>query len=126
MDCAELRGWVAFHTGAPLASRAECQFALGRWGDLTPLDGYAIGTSEYPDRSATLIVEVETLAATGLTASVLTGPGIRDSARLCLPEKAAFQANHRLFPLGLDFLLTCGNRLAALPRSTQITAPEGH
>jgi alpha-D-ribose 1-methylphosphonate 5-triphosphate synthase subunit PhnH len=41
-------------------------------------------------------------------------------AALSLPEVAAFQANARAFPLGLDFLFTCGDRLAALPRSTRV------
>jgi alpha-D-ribose 1-methylphosphonate 5-triphosphate synthase subunit PhnH len=32
------------------------------------------------------------------------------------------QANSALFPRGVDLLLVCGNALAALPRSTHITA----
>ena len=71
-----------------------------------------------PDRSATLVVEVECLEATGAT---LTGPGIRDSAYLSLPETAAFQTNSALFPLGLDFFFTCGDRIAGLPRTTEVT-----
>jgi alpha-D-ribose 1-methylphosphonate 5-triphosphate synthase subunit PhnH len=39
---------------------------------------------------------------------------------LTLPEVAAFRANRALFPLGLDFFFTCGDRLAALPRSTVV------
>ena len=52
--------------------------------------------------------------------AVLTGPGIADAARLSLPDVAAFRANRALFPLGLDFFFTCGDRLAALPRSTVV------
>ncbi len=55
--------------------------------------------------------------------AVLTGPGIKTTARLNLPEVAAFRANRALFPLGLDFFFTCGNRLAALPRSTVVRDP---
>ncbi|MEO0484712.1 MAG: phosphonate C-P lyase system protein PhnH [Pseudomonadota bacterium] len=117
-DCADVRSWIAFHTGAPIAGPTHCMFALGTWDALGPLDTYPKGSSDYPDRSATLIVECDTLTATGAT---LTGPGIKDSAALSLPETAAFQANARLFPRGLDFVFTCGARLAALPRSTRVT-----
>jgi alpha-D-ribose 1-methylphosphonate 5-triphosphate synthase subunit PhnH len=52
----------------------------------------------------------------------LTGPGIATHAHLSLPETAAFQANRAQFPLGFDTYLTCGNRVAALPRSTKVEA----
>ncbi|MGY6411174.1 MAG: phosphonate C-P lyase system protein PhnH [Alkalilacustris sp.] len=116
-DCDALRDWVRFHTGAPLVGRAEAMFALGDWAALGPLAEYAQGTPEYPDRSATLIVEVERLEAAGAR---LTGPGIRDAAALSLPEPAAFAANAARFPLGLDFVLTAGDRMAALPRTTRV------
>lgn len=113
----ELRDWIAFHTGAPLAGRSDCAFAVGWWEDLLPLDDFPTGTAEYPDRSATLIVERDDLAGGD---TVLRGPGIRDTARLELPDPAAFAANNALFPLGLDFIFTAGDRVAALPRSTRI------
>jgi alpha-D-ribose 1-methylphosphonate 5-triphosphate synthase subunit PhnH len=116
-DTGEVRGWIAFHTGAPVVGRAQAAFAVGTWEALLPLDGYRIGEAEYPDRSATLIVEMAALAAEGAT---LTGPGIRDTARLSLPETEAFRRNARLFPLGLDFFLTAGDRVAALPRTTRV------
>jgi alpha-D-ribose 1-methylphosphonate 5-triphosphate synthase subunit PhnH len=116
-DTADVREWVAFHIGARLVSAAEAQFALGRWEDLCPVDRFRIGQPDYPDRSATLIVEMDRLAAEGPR---LTGPGIRTGARLSLPETAAFRANRALFPLGFDTIFTCGDRLAALPRSTRV------
>ncbi len=115
-DSAVLRDWITFHCGAPLVPATQAQFALGAWDDL-PLDAFALGTAEYPDRSATLIVELPELTSTG---PVLRGPGIKDQARLCLPEMKVFQRNNALFPLGLDFIFTCGDRLAALPRSTRV------
>ena len=117
-DSDELRRWIAFHTGAPVVDqRGDAVFALGVWDNLVPLRDYRIGTVEYPDRSATLIVEMGALRAEG---AVLRGPGIADAAGLNLPEVAAFQANRALFPLGLDFFFTYGDRLAALPRSTVV------
>lgn len=117
LDTPALRRWIAFHTGAPIAAADCAAFALGHWDDLHPLSRFAIGEPAYPDRAATLIVESARLQNDGPR---LTGPGIRDSIRLTLPETAAFQRNHALFPLGFDVILTCGNRIAALPRSTVI------
>lgn len=115
-DCEAVRSWLAFHTGAPVVGPGEAMFALGTWQALGPLSAYPIGTSDYPDRSATLIVESEALAGD----ACLKGPGIKNEASLNLPEQAAFQANRALFPRGLDFIFTCGDQLAALPRSTEV------
>lgn len=117
-DTPALRDWITFQTGAPLVGPSSALFALGTWDALTPLDRYSIGTSEYPDRSTTLIVEVPDLVADG---AILSGPGIKGTAQLRLPELAAFQANRAAFPLGLDFFFTSGNRVAGLPRSTRVT-----
>ena len=114
-DCPAVRGWLSFHTGAPIVPAERAVFAVGTWAALQPLDRFPVGLPAYPDRSATLIVEMPELAAAGAR---LTGPGIRGEARLSLPDVAAFQANRALFPLGLDFFLTCGDRLAGLPRTT--------
>ncbi|UWR07920.1 phosphonate C-P lyase system protein PhnH [Ruegeria sp. B32] len=120
-DNPAIRQWLTFHTGAPLVPAAQADFAVGCWQDLVPLDQYRIGTPEYPDRSATLIVECDALDLSG---AVLRGPGIRDTARLAVPDVAALQANSAMYPLGCDFFFTCGDMVAALPRSTRIQ-PEG-
>ncbi|WP_035253190.1 phosphonate C-P lyase system protein PhnH [Actibacterium atlanticum] len=117
-DVPEIRDWIAFHTGAPIVPAAEAMFALGDWSALQPLDQFAIGTSQYPDRSATLIVEQPLLKNTG---AALSGPGIEHQHHLNLPDLQPFQNNAMLFPLGLDFYFTAGTQIAALPRSTQVT-----
>ena len=112
------RDWLVFHTGAPIANaRSETAFAYGSWDDLAPIADWPIGTPDYPDRSATLIVEVDALDGPG---SRLTGPGIATDAWLPLPDPEALARNAALYPLGLDLILTCGDRLAALPRSSRI------
>jgi alpha-D-ribose 1-methylphosphonate 5-triphosphate synthase subunit PhnH len=116
LDSPAVRDWITFHCGAPCVAAERAEFALGRWDDL-PLADFARGTADYPDRSATLIVELPDLLPEG---AVLRGPGIKDQAALSLPETAAFQANRALFPLGLDFIFTSGDRLAGLPRSTRV------
>lgn len=118
-DHPAVRDWITFHCNAPLAGPEAAQFAVGHWDALAPLSAYRVGTPEYPDRSATLIVESDQLDQSGMT---LTGPGIETTAQLALPEVAAFQANKTLFPLGLDFFLTAGDRIAGLPRTTRVEA----
>jgi alpha-D-ribose 1-methylphosphonate 5-triphosphate synthase subunit PhnH len=113
-----VRDWLAFHCGAPVVGAGEAAFALGDWGALLPLSRFRAGTPDYPDRSATLIVEVPVLAAEGAR---LTGPGIKGEAWLSLPGPVEpLRENAARFPLGVDLFLCCGSRLAALPRSTRI------
>lgn len=114
-----LRDWVAFHIGAPLVEAEDAAFALGRWDDLQPVGRFRIGQPDYPDRSATLIVEVDRLLPEGAR---LTGPGIAGTAALNLPGTETFRANRALFPLGFDTILTAGDRIAGLPRSTRVEA----
>lgn len=116
-DCAPLRDWITFHTGAPLVSAEDCDFAVGDWEALQPVSRFRFGTAQYPDQSATLIVELPELSQSGAR---LTGPGIRDSAALSLPKTQAFAANAARFPLGWDAYFCAGDRLAALPRSTKV------
>lgn len=121
-DSDAVRAWLAFHTGAPVTGPSTAMFAIGSWEALMPLSAYPIGTSEYPDRSATLVVECTELVPAGAT---LRGPGIKSQTALSLPDIVGFRNNSALFPLGLDFILTCGAQVAALPRSTEVSAPEG-
>lgn len=116
-DCQDVRAWITFHTGAPIVGREHADFAIGSWADLMPLDDYRIGTAEYPDRSTTLVAELPSLAQDG---AVLRGPGIKDTARLTLPDVPALQRNAALYPLGFDCFFTSGTKVAALPRSTKI------
>lgn len=114
-DTEAVRAWIAFHCGAPLVAAERAAIALGTWDALQPVSRFSMGLPDYPDRSATLIVELPALTASG---AQLRGPGIRDRAELSLPETAAFIANRARFPLGFDCLFTSGSTLAALPRST--------
>lgn len=85
------------------------------------------GDPAYPDRSATLIIEVESLQ--GGTPLRLTGPGIKDKQILRvlgLPGDflAQWRANHQRFPLGVDLILTQGSLLCGLPRTCRIDPQE--
>jgi alpha-D-ribose 1-methylphosphonate 5-triphosphate synthase subunit PhnH len=115
--------WLRFNTGCPIgADSGQCAFALiTDTAALPPLETFALGTPDYPDRSTTLILQVPTL--TGGPRLTLSGPGIRGTASLRpggLPEDfiARSAANRALFPRGVDLLLVAGHDIAALPRTT--------
>ena len=116
-DAKEVRDWVIFQTGAKLTSAEEADFALGPWDQLQPVERFKLGIPEYPDRSATLIVEMADLRNEGAR---LTGPGIQTEAFLSLPEIETFRANRARFPLGFDCFFVAGNQLAAMPRTTRV------
>lgn len=119
--------WLRFQTGAPLTSDASrAAFALVHDGATLPdFETFALGTPEYPDRSTTFVVQVDTFAEG--PELVLSGPGIRGTSTLragALPSDfaARMQANRALFPRGVDLLLVCGSELVALPRSAHVAA----
>jgi len=68
--------WLKFHTSAPVvADSSICSFAvIGDAAALPGLDRFSFGSNEYPDRSTTLILQVESL--TDGAALELRGPGI--------------------------------------------------
>jgi len=125
-DTDAVRDFVRFHTGAPIVTRKDdALFAVPTPDRDSLLDGFAIGTDPYPDRSATLIVELPSLS-TG-PERFLRGPGIqsRAAARLDgLPDSfwAEWKANNALFPCGVDLVFTAGSELLALPRSIVVEA----
>lgn len=117
----QTRTFVGFHTGAPLCEAVvDAQFVFSQTN--VALTTMRQGDQDFPDRSTTLIQEVSSLEGDG---HVLKGPGI-DGTRAFGTQlfDAAFldewRQNTMRFPLGVDLILTCGDRLAALPRTTQI------
>jgi alpha-D-ribose 1-methylphosphonate 5-triphosphate synthase subunit PhnH len=115
--------WLRFNSGCPIvADQGQSAFALA--ADMTalpPLESFALGTPDYPDRSTTLILQVASLADG--EAFTLSGPGIRGTATLRaagLPADLVEQlgGNRALFPRGVDLLLVAGHDIAALPRTT--------
>jgi alpha-D-ribose 1-methylphosphonate 5-triphosphate synthase subunit PhnH len=123
-DATAVGEWLRFHTAARMTEPpAGAAFAfVADPSALPPLDGFNLGTLEYPDRSTTIVIQV---AAFGEGAGfVLTGPGIAQArtihASLPADLPAQLGANRRLFPRGVDLLLVSGSDIMALPRTTHV------
>lgn len=122
-DRPEILASLRFHCGCPVASEADAAFALVTDPRaMPPLAAFHQGEPDYPDRSTTILLQVATLDDRG---AKLSGPGIRETARLGVGGMRAdfwqqFAANHRQFPLGVDLVLVAGSRISALPRSTRV------
>src|SRR5260370_25368849 len=78
----EVARWLKFHTSAPVVTDSSiAHFALiGNAGALPDLARFSFGSNEYPDRSTTLILQVDSL--TQGPAYELRGPGIDGAAIL--------------------------------------------
>lgn len=123
--CAPAADWLRFHCGCPIvAEPGAARFAFAAdIAALPELTRFDFGSDEYPDRSTTLVLELRALDKGG--ALTLSGPGIETTAKLAIDgPDASFWAQRAelavLFPRGLDLILTCGTRAAALPRTTRV------
>lgn len=127
---------LRFHTGVRLLTdAADADFVATRaaQADTTLLAALYCGSDEAPQTGATLIIEVplldHDLDNDGMVADVielsLCGPGIRDVQALRVGglTRAFWRASiagEARFPRGVDLILTCGDVIAALPRTTHV------
>jgi alpha-D-ribose 1-methylphosphonate 5-triphosphate synthase subunit PhnH len=129
-ETSEVTKWLKFHTGAPVVRDSSiCSFALiGDAKALPALDRFAFGSNEYPDRSTTLILQVDSLSQG--PSLELRGPGIDGVAILqaTIQPHDLFERldiNAALFPRGIDVVLVHDDSIVAIPRSTRLVAKGG-
>ena len=89
---------------------------------MPPLTVFACGLAAYPDRSATLVLQIPSLVG-GQPVS-LSGPGIEHSIAVAaagLPDWfwPAWNENAERYPLGIDVFLADGEAVVGLPRTTR-------
>ena len=90
-EASDVAKWLKFHTSAPVvADPSICSFALiGDAKALPALDRFPFGSNEYPDRSTTLILQVESLTqgpASSCAGPASTAPALlqaRSSRSIC-------------------------------------------
>jgi alpha-D-ribose 1-methylphosphonate 5-triphosphate synthase subunit PhnH len=115
---------LRFHAGLKLAEKPQdADFALiTDPASMPPLDAFARGDLRYPDRSASLIVQVDGLCAEG--GSHFAGPGIRTTETLAIDglpgdfwqQRAALAPQ---LPLGIDLYFVAAQQVVGLPRTTR-------
>ncbi|KIA79520.1 hypothetical protein QR66_15620 [Chromobacterium piscinae] len=115
---------LRFHTGMRVTDLPEQADFIVLTGNmpLPDLMSLKAGSAEYPDRSATLLIEVDGFSAEQVEGS---GPGFAAPRRFGaagLPSGfwAEWQRNHARFPLGVDAVLISDTHVAGLPRSVRI------
>jgi alpha-D-ribose 1-methylphosphonate 5-triphosphate synthase subunit PhnH len=115
--------WLQFHTGARRVDQPhQGNFAvIWNSASLPELALFHPGVAEYPEASATLLIQVAHLS--GGTPVELQGPGILGARAISPQLPAAFwpqwQMNHQRYPLGVDVLLFSPTEVMGLPRTTQ-------
>ncbi|OBQ52718.1 phosphonate C-P lyase system protein PhnH [Halodesulfovibrio spirochaetisodalis] len=121
--------WLKFHCGCPVTEQpAEAAFAFIADGTRLPdLNEFAIGTSEYPDKSTTLIIQVASVTQGEIL--TLSGPGIASTATIHVSGlHASFHdaqsVNTTLFPQGFDTILAAPDGVVCIPRTTTIRRQE--
>jgi alpha-D-ribose 1-methylphosphonate 5-triphosphate synthase subunit PhnH len=118
--------YLRFHTGCILTDNPlAADFVLARPDELPKLSELSLGSEEYPERSATVVVQVDDLSNDG--GWHLSGPGIDGHAVLQVAGlEASFLPDWResqlQFPRGIDLIFTSADRLAAMPRTTRAEA----
>ena len=129
-SAASVIAWLRFHCGSTIVDdpRAAAFALASAPSELPPFDRFNPGMPDYPDRSTTIVLQVESLRSG--PALILTGPGVRDRQSLRaspLPHDIGERliANRRLFPRGVDLILATANEVAALPRSVRVAGEEG-
>ena len=125
--------WIVFHTDCKITPHQhEADFAwIKHWDELPALEGFALGTDEYPDHSTTCVLDLADPNTTTIaTPSImLTGPGIVNTSTIELLAATPAQAegfaeqwakNYASFPRGVDLFFATSTGLIGLPRTTRI------
>lgn len=123
-DATDAAGYFRFHCGCSIVETpSAADFALiANPATMPALSAFKAGSDDYPDRSATLILQVEGFGDGGAS---YRGPGIKDTVTLApypLPADFAEQwrRNMALYPCGVDLILAAEAAVAALPRSSRL------
>lgn len=101
----------------------QAVFAIANDGiSAEQLNVLSAGTVTAPETGVTLIVQLASLSGGRMLR--LTGAGIAEERMIApqLPDCIIDELTERPhpFPLGIDLILTCGERLLAIPRTTHV------
>lgn len=124
-DGEAVAAYLRFHCGAPIVAESRAaQFAvIADPASMPDLAAFNPGEDRYPDRSATLIIQVPSLTQGPRTR--WSGPGIDGAiepgiAGLPAWFWHAWRGNRELYPTGVDVLFCAGRSVVGLPRGIMV------
>jgi len=127
--------WLRFHTGCQIEQ--DCSKADFVWAasivELPPLHQLKQGSAEYPDQSATCVVDVTAWRAAAVSdpaAVSLRGPGVRGVITVAVDGlDANFVQQHHAMqahaPCGVDMFCCADDVLLGFPRSVRLATGAG-
>lgn len=119
------RGFLTLHTGVKIVDSAnQADFVIANQDtDILQYQDLPVGDPQYPDQSATLIIQVANIhGSKKVTAS---GPGIENTKEIHLPDLpdsffAWRDMKNSLYPCGIDIIFASNTELMAIPRTTKL------
>jgi len=122
--------WLRFHTGCRLVTEAAAaQFCwMGNHDWAHGLDTLNQGSDNWPDQSATCVIEVDGFEA-AQPRWALQGPGIPGERQVRIEGLPAgfelqWQENHSRFPRGVDVFLASSDQILGMPRTVRLRSIE--
>jgi alpha-D-ribose 1-methylphosphonate 5-triphosphate synthase subunit PhnH len=127
--------WLRFHTGCLVEE--DCSKADFVWAasiaELPPLSALKQGSAEYPDQSASCVVDVlgwRDAEVSDAHAVALRGPGVRDVLALSVDGlDAGFVQQHHAMqahaPCGVDIFFCAKDAILCFPRSVRLDTGAG-
>jgi alpha-D-ribose 1-methylphosphonate 5-triphosphate synthase subunit PhnH len=124
--------WLRFHTGCQIeADYSQAGFVwAASIAELPPLHQLKQGSAEYPDQSATCVVDVTAWRAAAAAeaeagAVSLRGPGVRGVITVAVDGMdASFVQQHHAMqahaPCGVDMVFCAGDAVLGFPRSVRL------
>lgn len=121
----EIKAYLKFHTNCQFASAPQqADFAfIAHSSELPALDGFCMGTDEFPELSTTAVIQVSEVG--DVDGWHLSGPGIKHQRRLNVGVDMAglemqMSAIRPLYPRGIDLFFVHDTRICCLPRTTSV------
>ena len=119
------RGFLTLHTGVKMLEAAtNADFVLAtQETDIAQYQDLPVGDPQYPDQSATLILQVNEIQ--GSKKISLSGPGIKDKKTIMFPDLtgnffAWREMKNSRYPCGIDVIFASSSELMAIPRTTKL------
>lgn len=131
-DRHQVAAQLQLHTMSRPGDLEDCDYLLAYGGEAFEIDRLKKGSWQFPDESATIICQVDRLAAPPIHQAEtirfeLHGPGIQQAREISVSGLnpgvlEPWRQCNREFPLGLDWILVDrSGQVCCLPRSTRFS-----